>query len=499
MIQALQSMLFRKRLNRIKHFVENPIDVQKNVFDNLICRGRDTEWGIKYGYHSIKNFDDFDRNVPVNSYDDLKPYFQRILNGEQNILWDSRIRYFSKSSGTTADKSKFIPVSDEALHENHYGTGKDMLCLYVSNRPDTHLFSGRSLGMGGSYTQQGDMIVGDVSAILMKYLPFWAELLRSPDIDTALMKEWEKKIEIIASKTATQDIVSIAGVPSWMLVLLNKIVLNNGCEQITDVWTNLEVYFHGGVNFNPYREQYKRLIKSGKVAYIETYNASEGFFGVQDTLCDDGMMLMLDNGIYYEFIPIDELDKARPRVLTLSEVEINTNYALIISTNAGLWRYMIGDTVMFNSLSPYRVKVTGRTKSYINLAGEELMVSNADKAIEETCRELKCTVNEYTAAPYMNDDGKDLKHEWIVEFDVKPDSIERFTEVLDANLKMINSDYEAKRYKNMILGLPLVHQVEKGVFYGYMKAMNRLGGQNKVPRLSSNRTLIDNILGFVEG
>lgn len=496
MIQALQSILFKKRFHRIQHFMNNGIDVQKLVFDNLISRGSNTEWGKKYDYHLIKTFDDFDRNVPVSGYEELKPYFNRILGGEQNVLWDSKIKYFSKSSGTTADKSKFIPISDEGLRNNHYATGKDMLCMYIGNRPDTKVLSGRSLAMGGSYIQQGNMIIGDVSAILMKFLPFWAEFFRSPDIETALMKEWEQKIEVIAEKTLGQDVVSVAGVPSWTLVLLNKVISRTDKQNLIDVWQNLEVYFHGGVNFAPYKEQYNRLIPSNNMAYIETYNASEGFFGVQDTLDGDGMLLMLDNGIYYEFMLMDEVGKECPMITKLEDVKLNTHYALVISTNSGLWRYIIGDTVMFTSISPYRIKVTGRTKSFINIAGEELMVSNADKAIEMTCKELNCAVREYTAAPNINENGNDLRHEWAVEFDIAPSSMDEFTERLDSNLKMVNSDYEAKRYKNMILKLPLVHKVENGTFYQYMKENNKLGGQHKVPRLSVNRLLLDSILNF---
>ncbi|HVA97864.1 MAG TPA: GH3 auxin-responsive promoter family protein, partial [Bacteroidia bacterium] len=429
----------------------------------------------------------------------IKPFIDRIRKGEQNILWHSEIKWFAKSSGTTNDKSKFIPVSEESLDDCHYKGGKDMVSIHCKNYPDTKIFKGKSLALGGSHETDSlsslDARHGDLSAIIIENLPKWAEYLRAPDISIALMNEWEEKLEKMAHATMEENVTSIAGVPSWMLILLKHILALSGKKSIIEVWPNLEVFFHGGVNFNPYKEQFKNIFNSSEVSYTETYTASEGFFGLQDQEGMDGeMLLMLDYGIFYEFLPMQNYGKENPKTLYLEEVDTETHYALIISTSAGLWRYMLGDTIMFTSLHPFRFRITGRTKHFINAFGEEVIVDNAENALKVACEKTGAIIKEYTAAPvYINNDNSGA-HEWLIEFEKKPESLEYFTEMLDNALKSINSDYEAKRYHNMVLKEPIVHAAEQGTFYKWLKQKNKLGGQYKVPRLSNDRKYLDEIL-----
>ena len=500
LINSLVSWFTLKRQHQIELFLKYPCEVQQEWFDALISKGRDTEWGEKYDYRSIDNYATYRERIPINTYEDLKPYIDRMATGEQNILWPTQIKWFSKSSGTTSSKSKIIPVSQEALEECHYNGGKDMLTIFLQMYPDSNIFQGRQLAMGGSHhiteINNETILVGDVSAILIHHLPAWAELFRVPGQEIALMDEWEEKIEKMAQTPINHNVVSLSGVPSWMLLLLNRILEVTGKTNIKEVWPDLSVFFHGGVNFAPYEKQFKAIIP-GDMTYIETYNASEGFFGIQDQKHTKDLLLMLDYGIFYEFIPMEELDKESPRAIPLWEVEKGVNYAMIITTNAGLWRYMIGDTIKFTSLSPYRIKITGRTKNFINSVGEELMVENADEAILQACKKTGAVVSEYTAAPIFFKERENGGHEWVIEFTSPPENIEYFGEVLDNALKAVNSDYEAKRYHNMILRPPIIHTAPEGTFYQWLRKRNKLGGQNKVPRLSNNRQIMEELLDIL--
>ncbi len=501
LINSVLSWLMKKRFHQIELFRKYPYEVQEEWFKKLITNAKETEWGKKYDYKSISSYNIYKNRVPVNDYESLKPYINRLRKGEQNILWNSEIKLFAKSSGTTSDKSKYIPVSQEALEECHYKGGKDMLSIYCNNYPDTLLFDGKGLSMGGSHriTEINNEIYydGDLSALIVQNLPSWAEFIRVPKRSVALMDEWESKIEKIALATINHNVTNILGVPSWTLLLIRRILEIKGCNNLLEIWPNLEVFFHGGVNFEPYIRQFRELIPSDKMHYMETYNASEGFFGLQDLKDSDELLLMLDYGIYYEFMPLDQLHSEHPLTLTLSEVEPDTNYALIISTNAGLWRYMIGDTLTFTSLNPFRFKITGRTKNFINAVGEEVIIDNAIKALTVACNKCNAVYSDFTAAPVYFSSDNNAAHEWLIEFEKAPENIEYFAETLDNALKSLNSDYEAKRYHNMILRPPIVRQLPEKTFYNWLKRKNKLGGQYKVPKLANNRIYVDEILKMV--
>ncbi|MBP6870858.1 MAG: GH3 auxin-responsive promoter family protein [Bacteroidales bacterium] len=498
LINSVLYWLIKKRIHQIDLFIKYPHDVQAEWFRRLITTAKDTEWGKEYGYSSISNVGQFRERVPVSTYEDLKGRIDLMRQGKQNILWPTDIRWFAKSSGTTDDRSKFIPVSQESLEECHYKGGKDMLSLYCNNFPNTALFSGRGLAIGGSHKiseiNAESYYDGDLSAIIIQNLPFWAEFIRVPRKSTALMDNWEEKIEMMADETIPHNLTSLSGVPSWMLLLLRRVLEKTGKSDIMEVWPNLEVYFHGGVNFTPYREQFRQIIRAGEMNYMETYNASEGFFGLQDCSDSSELLLMLDYGIFYEFIPVSELDNDHPRACNLDEVDTETHYAMVISTNAGLWRYLIGDTVKFTSINPFRIRITGRTKNFINAVGEEVIIDNAEKALAVACRKCHAVVNEYTAAPLFLEKEKKVAHEWLIEFDTPPPDLEYFTETLDNALKSLNSDYEAKRFHDLILLPPVIRIMAPGTFYNWLKNKGKLGGQNKVPRLSNHRTIIEEIL-----
>lgn len=494
-LNTLMSKIMLMRLPQIENFMKNPLDVQHKVFCQLIDSAKDTVWGKYYDYKSIKDEETYNKRVPLNDYNSLLPFFTRILKGEQNILWNGEIKWFSKSSGTTAGKSKLIPVSKESLEDCHYKGGKDMLSIYCNNHPNSNIFSGSSLALGGSKQDNvydNNIFCGDVSAIIINNLPFWAEWFRVPKKDIALMPDWEEKLQLMVSSVSKENVVSLSGVPSWMLVLLNR-VIEYTCKTIGEVWPNLEVYFHGGVSFSPYMEQYKKILPSS-VNYMETYNASEGFFGLQDRTDSDAMLLLLDYGIYYEFIPFEDLEKENKRIIPLSDVELGKNYAMVISTNGGLWRYMIGDTVCFSEKTPYRFKITGRTKNYINLCGEEIIVDNVDKALSIACNETEAQILEYTGAPLQDKVNDINRHEWIIEFETEPNDMEKFISVFDKALQEVNSDYEAKRYKDLVLKKPIIHIAKKDLFYNWLKDNGKLGGQHKVPRLSNDRKFIEELL-----
>ena len=484
-------------MHQIELFIKYPYDVQDEWFQTLISTAKNTEWGKKYGYESILNQDQFKERVPLQNYDTLKPYIEKMLNGQHNVLWPSEIKWYAKSSGTTNDRSKFIPVSEESMEECHFKGGKDLLSMYCNNRPDTKIFTGKCLVLGGSHQinqLNADSSFGDLSAVLIKNLPFWAEFYRTPDMSITLMDNFEEKIEKMAQATIDVNVTNISGVPTWNIVLAKRILEITGKDNLLEVWPNLEFYFHGAVNFKPYREQFKKLIPSDDMYYLETYNASEGFFGIQDQPNSEEMLLMLDYGIYYEFLPMENIHQENPKTLRLDEVQLNKNYALIISTNAGLWRYMIGDTIKFTSLTPHRIQITGRTKHFINAFGEELIIDNAEKGLSKACQETGAIIRDYTACPIYFEGNDAGGHEWIIEFEKKPDNIERFTDVMDQTLREVNSDYDAKRFKDMALSRPLVHLAPDGTFYEWMKSRGKLGGQHKVPRLANDRGYVEEIL-----
>ncbi|AMR30297.1 hypothetical protein A0256_02130 [Mucilaginibacter sp. PAMC 26640] len=500
-INSVFTWFMKKRIHQIELFMKYPNEVQEEWFERLIAGAENTEWGKKHHYKSIESLADFKRQVPIQNYDTLKPYIERMLKGEQNVLWPSEIRWFAKSSGTTSDRSKFIPVSEESLEECHFKGGKDMLTIYFNNRPDARIFTGKSLTLGGSHQisqLNADASFGDLSAVIMKNLPLWAEFYRTPHLDIALLENFEEKIEKMAYATKDVNVTSISGVPTWNILLFKRILEITGKKNLLEVWPNLELYFHGAVNFTPYREQFKKLIPDDDMYYIETYNASEGFFGIQDLEEPGDMLLMLDYGIFYEFMPLEYLNHEDPITLTLDEVELGKNYALIISTNAGLWRYMIGDTVRFTSLLPYRIQITGRTKHFINAFGEELIIDNAERALAEACAQTGAIIRDYTAAPVYFNDDECGSHEWLIEFEKQPAEFERFVDLLDSTLRRVNSDYDAKRFKDMALRRPIVHKVAEGTFFNWMKQKGKLGGQHKVPRLANNRDYVDAILKMLE-
>lgn len=496
-INSFFSWIMKKRIHQIELFTKYPIDVQEELLRKLLSTARNTEIGKFFDYGSMKNVDDFRNRVPVQNYETHKPYIKRLMLGEQNLLWPSDVKWFAKSSGTTSDKSKFIPVTAESMEECHFKGGKDLLSIYFNNHPESELFSGRFLTLGGSHqinSFSNESFYGDLSAIIMQNLPFWMELFRTPDLSVALMDEWEDKIRKIADITIREDVTSISGVPSWMLVLMKYILEFTGKENLLQIWPNLELFVHGAVSFKPYEKQFKNLIPKNTMNYVETYNASEGFFGIQDRPNADDMLLMLDYGIYYEFIEDHHLGFDVNKAISLSSVELDKNYAMLITTNGGLWRYQIGDTVTFTSLTPHRIKITGRTAHFINAFGEELIVDNAEKAIASACLRTDAILRDYTAAPIYFSDADNGGHEWLIEFESQPSSLDEFTYYLDQKLKELNSDYEAKRYHDKVLSLPIVRNMPEGTFYNWLKSKDKLGGQHKVPRLSNNRKIVEELM-----
>jgi hypothetical protein len=503
LINSILTWVMQKRIHQIELFIKYPHEVQEELFKKLIQTAKHTEFGESYDFSSVHSYEQFRDRVPVHTYEKTFPYIERLMKGEQNILWPSEIKWFSKSSGTTNARSKFIPVSQEALEDCHFKGGKDLLSIYVNNYPDTKLFDGKGLAVGGSHQineldPTASSYYGDVSAVIMQNLPPWAQFIRTPSLETALMVNWEEKIEKLARETAKENVTNIAGVPTWTVLLIQRVVDMEKKRNILEVWPNLEVFFHGAVAFAPYRMLFQSLIPSDKMRYWETYNASEGFFGIQDQKNSEEMLLMLDYGIFYEFIPVEELENENPKALRLSEIELDKNYAMVISTNSGLWRYNIGDTVKFTSKYPYRIKISGRTKHFMNAFGEEVIVENAEAAITKACEVTGAVIDNFTAAPVYLKEGKKGRHEWIIEFKVQPTNQEEFARVLDETLRAINSDYDAKRNHNLALIAPKVHCAEEGTFYNWMKRRGKLGGQNKVPRLANSREYVDEILKMME-
>lgn len=499
LINTVVSWLMKKRIHQIELFMKYPYEVQTEWLKKLLSQAKNTDFGKQFHFQSILNPDQYCERVPIQDYESLKPYIERLRKGEQNLLWSSEIKWFAKSSGTTNDKSKFIPVSQEALEECHFKGGKDLLSIYCNNHPNTQLFDGKAIAMGGSHqimeiSNESFYYQGDLSAILIQNLPVWVEFLRTPNLSIALMDEWESKIEKMARATIPHNVTNISGVPSWTLLLFKRVLEITGKSNLLEVWPGFELFIHGGVNFAPYREQFSLLFPSHQVNYLETYNASEGFFGIQDRDEADDMLLMLDYGIFYEFVPMDQLEEDYPKSLGLDQVEINVNYALVITTNAGLWRYLIGDTIQFTSLNPYRIRISGRTRNFINAFGEEMIVDNAERAISIACERCHAIITEYTAAPVYSDGAQKGAHEWLIEFEKPPTDLAFFANILDNALKSLNSDYEAKRYHNLILGEPIIRMVPENTFYTWLRSKGKLGGQHKVPRLFNNRKYIEEIL-----
>jgi hypothetical protein len=492
--------VFEKRIKEIERLRRRPEEAQATVFDTLIEAGKQTEYGAKYNFKNIRNIEDFRNNVPVCDYSVFQPYIKRMRSGENNILWNTPVRWFAKSSGTTASKSKFIPISRECLYDCHFSGGKDVMLQYLINHSDSKLLLGKSLTLGGSRKIDefnSKVKTGDLSAIMIHNSPWYAELARTPSKKTALIPDFDEKTNVIARYSSHRNVTSFAGVPSWNLVLMNRILEYTGKRHLLELWPNLEVFFHGGVAFSPYIEQFKRIIPSDRMRYMETYNASEGFFAFQDAPDDDSMLLLANNNILFEFMPMSELGKPLPKTYSISEVEKGVNYAMVISTNAGLWRYLIGDTVKFTSLYPHKIRITGRTAHYINVFGEELIVGNADEALQKVCAETNAIVSEYTVAPIFMSETSNGAHEWLIEFDTPPQNVEHFADILDKFLCEVNSDYEAKRYHNITLSRLKLTVLPNGSFLKWMESKGKLGGQNKIPRLYNSREYADQLLRIV--
>lgn len=494
-INSIASWVLKQRIHQIELFLKYPNEVQEELLMNLLRTAENTVVGKHYDFSSIKSYRTFAERIPISTYEDVEPFIEQTRQGEQNILWSTPIKWFAKSSGTTNAKSKFIPVSNEALENCHYKGSKDLLCLYLNNNEDSQLFIGKSLRLGGSSQiyEDNNTFFGDLSAILIENMPIWAEFSSTPSSRISLMSEWETKIMAIIEESRDENVTSFAGVPSWMLVLMNKVLEVSDKPSILDIWPNLEVYFHGGVSFEPYREQYKKILPSSNFKYYEIYNASEGFFAIQDLNNSSDLLLMLDYGIFYEFIPMTIFGTTNEKAISLSDVELNTNYAILITTNAGLWRYLVGDTIRFTSLNPYRIRVTGRTKHHINVFGEELMVENTDQAISKTCQITNAEVVDYTVAPIFMEGKEKGAHEWMIEFKNKPENLQDFQKILDETLQSLNSDYEAKRYNNMTLNPLTINVARTNLFYDWLKEQDKLGGQHKIPRLSNSRDYLEQL------
>jgi hypothetical protein len=494
------SRLARFRYSAIEHWKTDPIQTQREVLQDLITHGQYSEIGRKYGMKDVFRVRDFKKAVPIHEYHDLEPYIQRLMNGEENLLWNTPVYWFAKSSGTTSSKAKFIPITDESLQDCHYQGSKDVLTMYYNHNPESDLLTGKGLVIGGSHQinkVNEEIQYGDLSAVLLQNSPFWAEWIRTPELSIALLDDWEVKIEKLAQSTINEVVTSISGVPTWTLVLIKRILEITGKSTLKEVWPSLELYLHGGVSFTPYREQFKKLLGEG-VNYLEMYNASEGFFAAQQAPNDDGMLLFLQHGIFYEFMPTEEYGKDDPQTIGLKDVEIGKNYAVVISTNGGLWRYLVGDTIQFVSTDPYKVKVSGRLKHFMNAFGEEVIVDNTDKAISIASQKTGAVVNDYSAAPVYFSENSNGAHEWLIEFEKAPADINQFIFELDDALKSVNGDYEAKRAKDIALRMPIVHPLPKGVFNAWLKSKGKLGGQHKVPRLCNERTYVDEILSFLK-
>ena len=493
---SILSWMFKKRMHQIDLFLKYPFLIQNELLFILLEKAKNTIFGEKHNFSSIKSYADFCKSIPVKTYEEFFPYIQKLREGEKDILWPGEIKWFAKSSGTTNAKSKFIPISKEALEDCHYKAGKDMLAIYCNNNHHTTIFDGKGLMLGGSQDSNTlkNYVDGDLSAILLDNFPFWVNIHRVPDLETALLSEWEEKLKKIVDQSINENITNLTGASSWMLIVLKNVLKETKAKDILEVWPNLELYMHGGMNFSPYKKQFQKIIPSQKMSYMECYNASEGYFAIQDQTDSNEMLLMLDYGIFYEFIPIDDFNNGNREAINLEMVELNKIYAIVISTNAGLWRYLIGDTIKFTDLHPFRIKIVGRTKSFLNVFGEELVIENAENALAFACKKTSAIVKEYTVAPLYIDEGDSGAHEWLIEFENPPYNLNIFTKELDLFLQKINSDYQTKRTNELILKMPKIESLKRGTFYKWLKQKGKLGGQNKVPRLSNNRKIAEEIL-----
>jgi len=496
-LNSIASWWFGKRLSDLRLFIKNPVNTQEEQLYLLLESAAGTRFGKQYGFERIGDIAGYQRTVPLQTYESLLPYIEAMMRGESDVLWHGKVKWFAKSSGTTAARSKFIPVTQEALEFNHYQGGKDVLAFYLHNYPDSKLLQGKTLKLGGSkkLLKHQEAYVGDLSAIMIDNMPFWANMVTVPEKKTALIADWEEKLDKIIAEALASNLTGLAGVPSWMLMFLKEVLRRTGKSHILEVWPQLEVFFHGGVSFAPYREAYRKLFPSSEFHYMEIYNASEGFFALQDRKDNDDLLLMLNYGIFYEFIPMSDYNGVdSTNVVALKDVEPGRNYAMVISTNAGLWRYILGDTVRFTSVKPYRIKITGRTKHFVNAFGEEVVIENADRAIENAARHTGAEIKEYTLAPVFMQTDRQGTHQWLIEFDKEPADFDKFVKLLDETLQALNSDYAAKRYKNMTMQSPVVEKARPGLFYDWLSRQDKLGGQNKVPRLSNDRRLIEELL-----
>ena len=492
------SFLARLRYSRIHNWKNHPAAAQREVLQSLISDAQYTVFGKQYNFAKMFTVKEFKQRVPLSDYEQMSPYIERMMKGEENVLWNTPVRWFAKSSGTSNDKSKFIPVSEESLKENHFKASKDVLTKYYNNFPSSNLLTGKSLVVGGSHQisqLSEDIQCGDLSAVLMQNSPFWGQWLRTPELSIALLDEWENKIEQLAQATSVENVTMLAGVPTWTLLLLKRILEITQKQTIKEVWPNLELYINGGVSFVPYRQQFETIIGQ-PINYLEIYNASEGFIAGQEKPDSDGMLLFTEHGIFFEFLPLEEYKKSNPKTLGLTAVQLNKNYAIVISTTGGLWRYIMGDTIEFTSLNPYKIKITGRLKHYMNAFGEEVIVDNADKAIAAAALKTNAVVKDYTAAPIYFTANSNGAHEWLIEFDKAPESLSLFTKEMDAALKAINSDYEAKRHKDIALRMPVVHAMKAGTFTEWLRTKGKTGGQHKIPRLSNERRIVEEILAL---
>ena len=494
-INTVASWILKKRIHEIELFIKYPIDVQNDELKKLIDQAKNTEFGKQYDFSSINNYQTFSERVPSFTYEEFFPTINKTIKGEQNIFWPESIKWFAQSSGTTNSKSKFLPVSNSSLNNCHFKGGKDMLCLYLNNNEDSKMFMGKSLRLGGSRKiyENNDHYFGDLSAILIDNLPAWAELISTPGNEISLMDKWDEKIDAIIKGTLQEDVRSLSGVPSWMLTLMNKLLETTGKNYIDEIWQNLEVYFHGGVSFKPYRNEFNNIIFNKDFKYYEVYNASEGFFGIQDSNNGRDLLLMLDYGVFYEFIEVSEMKKSE-KIIDLSQVQTGVNYAMLITTNSGLWRYKIGDTIQFTSLNPFRIIISGRTKHFINAFGEEVIIDNVEKALEKVITKHQCKIIDYTVAPRFMKSGKKGNHDWIIEFSKEPKSIDDFMSDLDLSIQQNNTDYKAKRFKNITLDKPILHMARENLFYDWLKSKNKVGGQNKIPRLSNDRSFFEELI-----
>ena len=487
-------MVFASRARQIERYANEAETLQRAVLGHLLTKAKDTEYGREHIFAATRGYEEFVKNTPVNTYEELKGDIDRMRHGESDVLWPGRVKWYAKSSGTTNDKSKFIPVSPDGLKQVHYKGGTDAVVLYMRNNPKSRMFSGKGLILGGSHAPNYNLpgsLVGDLSAILIENINPMVNFFRVPSKETALLSDFEVKRDRIAKEAMTKNVTNLSGVPSWMLSVLNRVMELSGKQHLEEVWPNLEVFFHGGVAFTPYREQYQQLITSPNMHYMETYNASEGFFGLQDDPADKSMLLMIDYDVFYEF-----QEMGTDKIVPLWGVEKGKNYAMLISTSCGLWRYMIGDTVMFTSTNPYKFIITGRTKYFINAFGEELIQDNAEQGLAYACEKTGAQVLEYTAAPVFMDQNAKCRHQWLIEFATPPADVNEFAAILDRKLQELNSDYEAKRYKDITLQPLEVVVARKDLFNDWLKAKGKLGGQHKVPRLSNERKHIEELLAL---